>query len=520
MREEIRRPARQQGQVHTGLLLAIVLLALLIGAGLIYRLVWSGDDGGGVEGSAGSGPPAVGDGSGGDPAMGDPAMGDPAVEDPSVGDRAARAPSVGALSREDPAVIGPAVGGRSVDDASRANPAAGNAAPGNTAPFADLPASGDESPAGTHRAGSGLSPRTGALLDERGTQPPSVQGAISTSRRTAIVEAAERVGDAVVSISVTQVRLVRESVFGGGRDPFESYFSRFFSYPRPERISSIGSGVIIDSRGIVVTNEHVVRDAQEINVTLPDGRTYEANLVGADRAYDLAVLRIDGENLPVVEVGTSADLMVGEWAIGLGNPFGFLLNDYQPTVSVGVVSATQRDVKPDGDTQAIYKDMIQTDAAINPGNSGGPLVNASGQVIGINTFIFSTGGGSLGIGFAIPIDTVIRVTREILEYGRVRQVWIGIRVQEITRLVASYFGIRDTRGLLVWGIEEGSPAALAGIEVGDIIREVNGVPVDRASQAQRKIFGATIGDTITLALERDGERWEAELLLIENPNRP
>ena len=403
---------------------------------------------------------------------------------------------------------------------SAADPAVGDAAAGSAELFADLPASADESPVGEHHDGFDLSPRTEASRDVRETQPASVKGAISTSRRTAIVEAAERVGDAVVSISVTQVRLVRESVFGGGRDPFESYFSRFFSYPRPERISSIGSGVIIDSRGIVITNEHVVREAQEINVTLPDGRTYEANLVGADRAYDLAVLRIDGEDLPVAEVGTSADLMVGEWAIGLGNPFGFLLNDYQPTVSVGVISATQRDVKPESDTQAIYKDMIQTDAAINPGNSGGPLVNASGQVIGINTFIFSTGGGSLGIGFAIPIDTVIRVTREILEYGRVRQVWIGIRVQEITRLVASYFGIRDTRGLLVWGIEEGSPAALAGIEVGDIIREVDGVPVDRASQAQRKIFGATIGDTITLALERDGERWEAELLLIENPNRP
>ena len=356
-----------------------------------------------------------------------------------------------------------------------------------------------------------------------GDAPPATPAGpddLGGSRRTAIVEAAERVGSAVVSISVTQVRMERISPFAGSPNPFERYFSRFYpGQQRPHNVSSLGSGVIIDTRGVVVTNEHVVRDAQEINVTLPDGRMFDAAVVGVDRAYDLAVLRIQGEDLPVADVGDSDGLLVGEWAICLGNPFGFLLNDYKPTVSVGVISAVNRDVKPDGETDAIYKDMIQTDAAINPGNSGGPLVDSAGQVIGINTFIFSTGGGSLGIGFAIPINTVVRVAREILEYGRVRQVWIGIRVQEITQMVANYFQIRDKQGLLVWGIEEGSPAAEAGIKVGDIIRSVNRERVTRATQAQRLIFGATIGDTITLTLERDGDTWDAELLLVENPSR-
>jgi serine protease Do len=331
-----------------------------------------------------------------------------------------------------------------------------------------------------------------------------------------VVRAAERVGSAVVSISVTQIRYVRESPFAASPNPFDRYFDRFFpGRVYGEEISSLGSGVILDSRGIVVTNEHVVRDAKEIKVSLPDGRTFDGTVVSADRAYDLAVLRIAAENLPTAPVGNSDELLVGEWAIALGNPFGFLLNDYQPTVTAGVISATNRDIKSEQEGEAIYKNMIQTDAAINPGNSGGPLVNANGEVIGINTFIFSTSGGSLGIGFAIPINTVVRVVREILEYGRVRQVWIGIRVQEISQMVANYFRIRDRRGLLVWGIEEGSPADRAGVRVGDIIREVNRQPVSRALDAQRLIFGATIGDTIRLTMEREGERRQVEIVLKE-----
>ena len=338
---------------------------------------------------------------------------------------------------------------------------------------------------------------------------------LTGQRRNAIVEAGERVGPAVVSISVTQIRYVRESPFALSQDPFDRFFNRFFpGRIYGEEVSNLGSGVIVDGRGVVVTNEHVVRNAKEIKVSLPDGRTFDGTLVSSDPNYDLAVLRIEGDDLPVAPVGDSDDLLVGEWAIALGNPFGFLLNSYQPTVTVGVVSATHRDVKLD-EGSAIYKEMIQTDAAINPGNSGGPLVNAAGEVVGINTFIFSTSGGSVGIGFAIPINTVVRVVREILEHGRVRQVWIGIRVQEITQMVANYFRIRDRRGLLVWGIEEGSPSDRAGVRVGDVIRSVNGQPVSRASDAQRLIFGATIGDRIVLSIEREGQRRDVTIVLEE-----
>jgi serine protease Do len=338
-----------------------------------------------------------------------------------------------------------------------------------------------------------------------------------TQRRTAAVLAAERVGPAVVSISVTAIRYVRESPFGSAGDPFERFFAPFYSGIRPREISSLGSGVIIDARGIVVTNEHVVRDAKEIKVSLPDGRTFDGVLVAADRTYDLAVVRIPEENLPVAPVRNVEDLMVGEWAIALGNPFGFLLNSYQPTVTAGVISATNRDIRSEQETDAIYKNMIQTDAAINPGNSGGPLVNALGEVIGINTFIFTTGGGNLGISFAIPIGTVVRIVREMAEYGRVRQVWIGIRVQELSEMVAQYFRIHDRRGLLVWGIDAGSPAARAGIQVGDVIRSVNDESVSRAVEASRLIFGATIGDEIELEMEREGARRKVKIRLEEAP---
>jgi len=379
---------------------------------------------------------------------------------------------------------------------------------------------GDRAGTGSDRAGFGDSARAaeraqslGGPEDSRSSDRPGDQ--LLMQRRNAIVDAGERVGPAVVSISVTQIRYVRQGPFALSQDPFDQFFNRFFpGRIYGEEVSNLGSGVIIDERGIVVTNEHVVRDAKEIKVSLPDGRTFDGTVVSADPTYDLAVLRIDGDNLPVAAVGNSDDLLVGEWAIALGNPFGFLLNSYKPTITVGVISATNRDVRVD-EGGAIYKEMIQTDAAINPGNSGGPLVNSLGEVIGINTFILSTTGGNLGIGFAIPVNTVIRVVREILEHGRVRQVWIGIRVQEITQMVANYFRIRDRRGLLVWGIEEGSPSDRAGIRVGDIIRAVNGQPVSRANDAQRLIFGATIGDRIVLTMERDGDRRDVAIVLEE-----
>ncbi|HYQ90116.1 MAG TPA: trypsin-like peptidase domain-containing protein [Candidatus Binatia bacterium] len=336
----------------------------------------------------------------------------------------------------------------------------------------------------------------------------------TASRRTAIVAAAQRVGPSVVTISVVQTREVQTSPFAS--EFFEPFFRDMLpSYRYREQIPSMGSGFIISSKGYVLTNEHVVRGADKITVILADGRSFTGKVLGSHPQYDVAIVKIEGEKLPVAPLGTSSDLMIGEWAIAIGNPFGFLLNDTQPTVTAGVVSATRRDIKSGTAGEGIYKNMIQTDAAINPGNSGGPLVNVSGEVIGVNTFIFTKSGGSEGIGFAIPIDAVKRVVDEIIKYGRVRNVWIGVGTWDITPYLAERLGTKDRNGLYVASVEKGSPADKAGAKVGDIIRKVNGTAVSDVNEAYRALFGANVGDTITLTVERDGKMAPLRLTLEE-----
>jgi serine protease Do len=336
-----------------------------------------------------------------------------------------------------------------------------------------------------------------------------------SSRRTAIVQAAERVGPSVVTISVVQTRLVQSVPFGS--DFFEPFFRDIPNYRYREQIPSMGSGFIISTKGYVLTNEHVVRGAEKITVILADGRSFTGKVVGSQPQYDVAIVKIEGQKLPVAPLGTSSDLMVGEWAIAIGNPFGFLLNDTQPTVTAGVISATRRDIKAGSSGVGIYKNMIQTDAAINPGNSGGPLVNARGDVVGVNTFIFTKSGGSEGIGFAIPIDAAKRVVDELIRYGKVRNVWIGVGTWDITPYLAERLGTTDRNGLYVASLEKGSPADKAGAKVGDIIRKVNGTPVSDVNEAYRALFGASVGDTITLSVERDGKLQTLKLLLEELP---
>ncbi|MGH7724598.1 MAG: S1C family serine protease [Candidatus Eiseniibacteriota bacterium] len=358
-----------------------------------------------------------------------------------------------------------------------------------------------------------------AQAPRTGTPSTAAAGAeIEGSRRNAIVRAAQRAMPAVVSISVLKTRVVRDN-------PFYSFFpDEFFErfYPQPEsrqELPSLGSGVIVDANGTVLTNEHVVRGADEIRVTLPDGREFQATTLGASPVYDLAILRLDrkGQSVPVAKMGNSSDLIVGEWTIAIGNPFGFLLNDPSPSVTVGVVSATRRDIKGGVSEGGIYKNMIQTDAAINPGNSGGPLVNGLGEVIGINTFIFTRGGGSLGIGFAIPINTAKRLLSELERFGRIRTAWSGLSVQPVTPYLASRLGIEKPGGLVVSKVEPSSPAVQAGVKVGDIIYRVNGDAVNTAEDAQRSIFGAGVGDTVRLDMERAGKTTTAKLVLAEMP---
>ena len=342
--------------------------------------------------------------------------------------------------------------------------------------------------------------------------------AIDDSRRSAIVTAAERASPAVVSVSVVQTRVVRENPFYNFFP--DEFFDRF--YPQMEyreRLPALGSGFIVDPSGVVVTNNHVTEGADEIKVTLPDGRQLPAKLMAASPVYDLAFVKVEGHDLPTIPLGNSDDLIVGEWAIAIGNPFGFLLDDPHPSVTAGVVSATHRDIKSEASEGGTYKDMIQTDAAINPGNSGGPLVNALGEVIGVNTFIFTRSGGSVGIGFAVPINTVKRLLDEVHKYGRIRAVWAGFQVQPLTAYLANRLGVDKAGGLVVTRVEPNSPATTADLRVGDVLRSVNGKQVNTAEEAQRVLFGSGVGDRVTLDVERNGKRRSVQLTFGEMPQQ-
>lgn len=333
-----------------------------------------------------------------------------------------------------------------------------------------------------------------------------VQDELTQSRVNAIVLAAQKVSPAVVSVVVTQVRLVSYDPFDffGFDDFFRDFFPR---HTLRQEIKSLGSGVIVDPKGYIVTNAHVVNNATKIRVTLPDNRSFDADIVGIDPDRDLALLKISGENLPAATLGNSDDLLIGEWAIAIGNPFGFLIEDAQPTVTVGVISALHRDIKS-GRGEAVFTDMIQTDAAINPGNSGGPLVNALGEVIGINTFIFSHAGGSEGIGFARPINEVKRFIKEALgetslEYEKI-STGIGAVIADINPVLRRRFGLAHNKGVVVVGIKENSPAARIGLLPGDVLLVHNGKVVTSARALKERLDRDR--DRIDLIIDRQGER--------------
>ncbi len=271
-----------------------------------------------------------------------------------------------------------------------------------------------------------------------------------------------------------------------------------------QRVQGLGSGIIADDKGTIITNFHVVKGAQNIKITLPDGREFGAKYLGGTELYDLAVLEMDagGAEIPTAPFGKSDDLMIGEWVIAIGNPFGYLLDDTEPTVTVGVISATSRDVMIETNRVTIYKDMIQTDAAINPGNSGGPLVNALGEVIGINTFILSRSGGSQGIGFAIPVATVQRVMNEITQHGAVREVWVGVQVQEIPSALAESLELESNSGVIVASVDRGSPAEKAGIERGDVIRKIGDNTIADFDDAKRALYGMMVDDVVVFVIQR------------------
>ncbi|MDT8368020.1 MAG: trypsin-like peptidase domain-containing protein [Longimicrobiales bacterium] len=319
---------------------------------------------------------------------------------------------------------------------------------------------------------------------------------LDASRRTAIVEAARRVAPGVATISVIASRQVRS------RDPFSWWFG---AQPTTRRSASYGSGFVIDGAGgVVMTNEHVVRGADSVQVTLSDGTDHPAEIVGSDPVADIAVLRVRVDTpLAEVPLGTSRGLYIGEWVVAIGNPFGNLIANSDPSVTTGVVSATGRHIIPQQGAENLQLGMIQTDAAINPGNSGGPLVNALGEVIGVNAAIFSRSGGSEGLGFAIPIDRALRIADDLIAFGEVRRAWLGIDVEAAE---ADIWG--RTRGVIVGRVVGGSPAAEAGVVAGRRIVSVNRRTVFAPLDWEDAIFDLRPGDVITIEMENQAEPLE------------
>jgi serine protease Do len=331
----------------------------------------------------------------------------------------------------------------------------------------------------------------------------------------AMVAARGRIGPAVVSITTLRTRIVSTRA----RNTYEWWqimAGRIPAYQK-KKFPIYGSGLLVNPDGYIVTNDHVVREADEIYVTMIDSTEVPAVLIGTAAEFDLALLKIEGSGLPYAPFGNSDDLDIGEPVIAIGSPFTYLFNDNQTTVTAGVISALHRDVKDTGDGVQIFKNMIQTDAVINPGNSGGPLVSMKGEVVGISTFVFSTASGSsnIGMGFAIPSNTVKMVIDEIRQYGHFRNVWTGLVVSELTPEVVEQFGIPFRTGLVVIALEEGGPAEDAGMQVGDVIVEMDGVSIQNSDQAGRVIFGKQVGADLDIVVWRSGSTRSIRLKLVE-----
>src|SRR6202158_5136575 len=335
-----------------------------------------------------------------------------------------------------------------------------------------------------------------------------------------IADVAEKVIDAVVNISTSQTVEAKGGAEGRGAipqlppgSPFEEFFDDFFKNRRggpggnskgggrsgdmqPRKTNSLGSGFIVDTSGIVVTNNHVIADADEINVIMNDGTKIKAELVGVDKKTDLAVLKFKPvKPLIAVKFGDSDKLRLGEWVIAIGNPFSL-----GGTVTAGIVSARNRDIN-----SGPYDSYIQTDAAINRGNSGGPLFNLDGEVIGVNTLIISPSGGSIGIGFAVPSKTVAGVVDSLRQFGELRRGWLGVRIQQVTDEIAESLNIKPARGALIAGVEDKGPAKPAGIEPGDVVVKFDGKDIKEPKDLSRVVADTPVGKEVDVVIIRKGQ---------------
>jgi serine protease Do len=334
---------------------------------------------------------------------------------------------------------------------------------------------------------------------------------VMRSRQTAITRAVEAATPAVVSINVIEVQQVQY------RDPFADFFSdpffeQFFGRGRSRvverQVQGLGSGFVISPDGYIVTNDHVAGRATRITISFPDGRTLDARLVGSDPATDIALLKVEPDQpLPYLAFNTAGPPIVGEWVIALGNPFG-LFEASEPTVTVGVVSARSRDLQSYREGR-IYRDMIQTDAAVNRGNSGGPLVNALGEVIGVNTAIYSESGGSIGIGFAVPAEKVQRIVDELREKGTIdRSYYTGLHVVDMNERIARAMQLHRMTGAFVRDIDQGSPGEEAGLLPYDLIIAIEGRPVNNSNDYVGRIYDFRPGDRVRVTVIREGQQRE------------
>jgi serine protease Do len=357
----------------------------------------------------------------------------------------------------------------------------------------------------THRAGRfGL-----AIFAAAAIAWPALTSSAAARGPDNISDVAEAVIDAVVNISTKQTVDMNNNAMPQlpPGSPFEEFFDEFFKNRRgqggpngggqtPRRVNSLGSGFIIDAAGLVVTNNHVIADADEINVILNDGTTLKAEIVGRDTKTDLALVRVKPDKpLKAVKFGDSDKLRLGEWVIAIGNPFSL-----GGTVTAGIVSARNRDIN-----SGPYDNYIQTDAAINRGNSGGPLFNLNGEVIGVNTAIISPSGGSIGIGFAVPSKTVVGVIDQLREYKEVRRGWLGVRIQQVTDEIADSLNVKPTRGALIAGIDDKGPANPAGIEPGDVIVKFDGKDIKEMRDLPKIVAETPVGKDVEVTIIRKGK---------------
>ncbi|OQW57236.1 MAG: hypothetical protein A4S17_12875 [Proteobacteria bacterium HN_bin10] len=340
---------------------------------------------------------------------------------------------------------------------------------------------------------------------------PGIGGVLGADRN--FVQVAKAVTPAVVNIATVRSGKIEGMPNMPFDDPFfrrffgDEFFRRFEA-PRERKERSLGSGVIVDGKGLIVTNNHVVNKADDVKVLLSDKREFKAKLIGTDPKTDLAVLKIEAENLHTIPWADSDKLEVGEFVLAVGNPFG--LNQ---TVTMGIVSAVGRASMG----IAEYEDFIQTDAAINPGNSGGALVNARGELVGINTAIFSQSGGNMGIGFAVPANMARSILDQLVEHGKVVRGWLGVSIQEVSPELAGQFGLPEAKGVLVSDVLDDSPAKKAGLERGDVILEFDGKAADSPTQLRNLVAQTPVGKKVSVKFVREKKTKTVDLTIVEQP---